>query len=75
MNCNSQRLTNRATDALNVVNDLDLDITEDSKIFIDNCMHVVKNNFVSIWFEIAKSRWRDIHPYERENRIFLLHMF
>ena len=73
-NLNSQGFTNRATDALNVVNDLDLDITEDNKIFIDICKHVVKNNFVSIWFEIAKSRWRDIHPYESENRIFFLHM-
>ena len=49
-NLNSQGFTNWATDALKLVNDLDLDMTEDSKTFTNNYKHIVRNNFVSTWF-------------------------
>ena len=49
-NLNSQGFTNWATDALKLVNDLDLDITEDNQTFTYNCKHIVRNNFVSTWF-------------------------
>ena len=62
-NLDSQRLTKRATDALNVVNDLDLDIAEDNKIFIDNCKHVVKSNL-----ELVRNKPRGI------NSLVLVHL-
>ena len=49
-NLNSQGFTNLATNALKLVNDLDLDITEDSKTFTNNCKQIVRNNFVSTCF-------------------------
>ena len=49
-NLNSQGFTNWATDALKLVNYLDLNITEDSKTFTNNCKQIVRNNFVSTWF-------------------------
>ena len=48
-NLNSQGLTNWPTDASKLVNDLDLDITEDSKTFTNDCKQIVRNNFVSTW--------------------------
>ena len=41
-NLNSHGFTNWATDALKLVNDLDLDITEDSKTFTNNCKQIVR---------------------------------
>ena len=49
-NLNSQGFTNWATDTLKLVNDLDLDITEDNKTFTNYCKRIARNNFVSTWF-------------------------
>ena len=49
-NLNGQGFTSWATDALKVINDPDLDITEDNKTFTNNCKHIVRNKFVSTWF-------------------------
>ena len=49
-NFNSQRFTNWVTDAVKLVNDIDLDITDYNQTFTNNCKHIVRNNFVSTWF-------------------------
>ena len=49
-NLNIQGFTNWATDAMKLVNNPDLDITEDNKTFTNNCKRIIRNNCVSTWF-------------------------
>ena len=47
---NNQGFTTWATDALKLVNDLGLDVTNDQKLFVNKCKLIVKENVITNWF-------------------------